>query len=147
MRHHKNLAAQGAETSIGFFLLKRFASLLATLLAASVVVFAVLDVLPGNAAEVMLGDERDAGIGGRALGQARPRPAGAGALRRLDGGPGDRRARHQHRLRHADRELIGERLRVTVPLALMAMALTTVLALRRSASSPRRATAASATSA
>ena len=37
------------------FLLKRLATFVATLLAASVVVFLVLDVLPGNAAEVMLG--------------------------------------------------------------------------------------------
>ena len=43
-------------TAISFFLLKRFATFVATLLAASVVVFAVLDLLPGNAAEVMLGD-------------------------------------------------------------------------------------------
>jgi peptide/nickel transport system permease protein len=38
------------------FILKRFATFLATLLAASALVFAVLDVLPGNAAELMLGE-------------------------------------------------------------------------------------------
>ena len=38
------------------FLLKRFATFIATLLAASALVFAVLDVLPGNAAETMLGE-------------------------------------------------------------------------------------------
>ena len=41
---------------ISFFLAKRFASFVLTLLAASVVIFTVLDVLPGNAAEVMLGE-------------------------------------------------------------------------------------------
>jgi len=41
---------------ISIFLLKRFATFIATLLAASAVIFAVLDVLPGSAAEVMLGD-------------------------------------------------------------------------------------------
>src|SRR5438045_9684185 len=41
---------------IGLFLLKRFATFIATLLAASAVIFAVLDVLPGNVAEVMLGE-------------------------------------------------------------------------------------------
>ena len=34
---------------MGFFLLKRFFTLVATLLGASVVVFVVLDILPGNA--------------------------------------------------------------------------------------------------
>ncbi|MEO5696573.1 MAG: ABC transporter permease, partial [Burkholderiaceae bacterium] len=40
---------------MGIFLLRRFATFVATLLAASVVIFAVQGVLPGNAAEVMLG--------------------------------------------------------------------------------------------
>ena len=38
------------------FLLKRLATFLATLLVASLLVFAVLDVLPGNVAQVILGD-------------------------------------------------------------------------------------------
>jgi peptide/nickel transport system permease protein len=38
------------------FLLKRFATFVLTLLAASVVVFAALELLPGNAAQVILGD-------------------------------------------------------------------------------------------
>ena len=38
------------------FLLKRLAALLATLAVASVVVFGVLELLPGNAAQVILGD-------------------------------------------------------------------------------------------
>ena len=38
------------------FVLRRLASFIATLAAASLVVFAVLEVLPGNPAEVMLGD-------------------------------------------------------------------------------------------
>ena len=38
------------------FLLKRFATFVATLLVASVLVFAVLDLLPGNVAQVILGD-------------------------------------------------------------------------------------------
>ena len=43
-------------TAIALFLLKRLASLLITLAVASVVVFAVLDLLPGNVAQVMLGE-------------------------------------------------------------------------------------------
>jgi peptide/nickel transport system permease protein len=38
------------------FLLKRFATFLATLAVASAVVFVVLEMLPGNAAELILGD-------------------------------------------------------------------------------------------
>ena len=38
-----------------FFLARRLASLLATLLVASAVIFAVMELLPGNAAQVMLG--------------------------------------------------------------------------------------------
>ncbi len=38
------------------FLFKRFATFVATLLVASVLVFAVLDLLPGNVAQVILGD-------------------------------------------------------------------------------------------
>lgn len=41
---------------MGPFLLKRLATLLITLAVASAVVFAVLELLPGNAAEVILGD-------------------------------------------------------------------------------------------
>lgn len=39
------------------FLLKRFATFVATLVAASIVIFLVLEVLPGNPAEVILGPE------------------------------------------------------------------------------------------
>ena len=42
--------------AISLFLLKRFATFVATLLVASAIVFAVLDVLPGNVADVMLGE-------------------------------------------------------------------------------------------
>ena len=44
------------ELLIALFLLKRFASFVVTLVFASLVVFAVLDLLPGNAAQVMLGE-------------------------------------------------------------------------------------------
>ena len=44
---------------MGLFLLKRFATLLGTLAAASVVVFAVLEILPGNAAQTLMGADAD----------------------------------------------------------------------------------------
>ena len=39
------------------FLLKRLATFIATLLAASVVVFLVLEILPGDAAQMMMGPD------------------------------------------------------------------------------------------
>ncbi|MGB4925774.1 MAG: ABC transporter permease, partial [Giesbergeria sp.] len=39
------------------FLLRRFVTVLLTLAAASAVVFVVLDVLPGNAAQTMMGPD------------------------------------------------------------------------------------------
>jgi peptide/nickel transport system permease protein len=116
-------------TSMGPFLLKRLATLLATLAVASVVVFVVLELLPGNAAEVILGDtatpESLAALKAK-LGLDRP------ALTRYTdwvGGllRGETAASISYDTPTA--ELIGQRLRVTLPLALMAMALTVVLAL------------------
>ena len=114
---------------MGVFLLKRFATFLATLLVASAVVFAVLELLPGNAAEVILGDtatpEAVAALQAK-LGLDRP------ALQRYTdwvGGWLQGRSADSVSYGSPTSELIGERLRVTVPLALMAMALTMVLAL------------------
>jgi peptide/nickel transport system permease protein len=116
-------------SSMGPFLLKRLATLLATLAVASVVVFVVLELLPGNAAEVILGDtatpESLAALKAK-LGLDRP------ALTRYTdwvGGllRGETAASISYDTPTA--ELIGERLRVTLPLALMAMAQTVVLAL------------------
>jgi peptide/nickel transport system permease protein len=110
-------------------LLKRFATFLATLLVASAVIFAVLDILPGNAAEVMLGDT------------ATPETLKALSEKLgLDRPPLERYAGWLHGLATWElgnsiaydtpiTELVAERLAVTVPLALLAMALTTVLAL------------------
>ena len=41
------------------FLLQRLLTLIATLLGASAVVFAVLEILPGNAAQVLMGPDAD----------------------------------------------------------------------------------------
>ena len=102
---------------------------MATLLAASVVIFTVLDLLPGNAAEVMLG--------------ATATPEAVQALSQklgLDRPPVVRYASWLRGMASGDLgisvsydtpvlQLIQERLVVTAPLALMAMVLTTVLAL------------------
>ncbi|MBL8316538.1 MAG: ABC transporter permease [Rubrivivax sp.] len=114
---------------MGPFLLKRLATLLITLAVASAVVFAVLELLPGNAAEVILGDtatpESLAALQAK-LGLDRPpltRYADwvAGLLR------GDTSRSISYDTPTA--ELIAERLQVTLPLAVMAMGLTMVLAL------------------
>ena len=114
---------------MGVFLLRRFATFVATLAIASVVVFAVLELLPGSAAEVILGDtatpESLAALNTK-LGLDRP------ALERYGAWVGGLVRGETARSISYDTptaELIAERLRVTLPLALMAMALTTVLAL------------------
>ena len=118
-----------AEPAISFFLLKRFATFVATLLVASAVIFAVLDILPGNAAEVMLGDT------------ATPETLKAlSAKLGLDQPPLQRYAAWLKGLATWElgnsisydtpiTQLVAERLVVTVPLALMAMLLTTAMAL------------------
>ena len=114
---------------MGIFLLKRFASFVATLLAASCLIFAVQGVLPGNAAQVMLGESAT--------------PEAVQALSQklgLDQPVALRYGRWVRGLLTGDLgtsvaydtpvgELIRERLAVTAPLALLAMALTAVMAL------------------
>ena len=112
------------------FLLRRVATFLATLLVASVVVFAVLELLPGNAAQVMLGDtatpESLAALQAK-LGLDRPALVALSALGRR---PAARpTAQELSAYDTPTAELIAERLQVTLPLALLAMALTVVLAL------------------
>ena len=114
---------------IALFALKRLFGLLATLLAASVLIFVVLDVLPGNAAEVMLGESASPEAVqalSHKLGLDRPAPLRYASWVRgvLAGDLGNSVAYDT-----PIAELLGERLAVTVPLAVLAMTLTTVLAL------------------
>ena len=111
------------------FLLQRLAAFVATLLAASLVVFIVLEVLPGDPALVMLGTEAQPDTLAalrQKLGLERPAPE-----RYLDwmGGlvRGDLGISYTYNVPVA--ELVAERLVVTVPLALLSMAMTTVIAL------------------
>jgi peptide/nickel transport system permease protein len=111
------------------FLIRRFATFVATLLVASLLVFAVLELLPGNPAEVMLGDtatrESLAALETR-LGLHR-----SASARYLDwiGGllRGDSATSYAYDT--PTFELIAERLQVSVPLAMLAMALTLAVAL------------------
>jgi peptide/nickel transport system permease protein len=114
---------------MGPFLLRRLATFFITLAVASAVVFAVLELLPGNAAEVILGDtatpESVAALQAK-LGLDRP------PLQRYTEWVGGLMKGQTARSVSYDTptaELIAERMRVTLPLAVMAMALTIVLSL------------------
>jgi len=108
---------------------KRFASLAATLLVATLLVFLVLEVLPGDPAEVMLGvnaqDDTLAALRAE-LGLDRPAPA-----RYLDWvtgfATGDLGTSYTYSVPVA--ELVADRVTVSLPLALFALALSTLIAL------------------
>ena len=111
------------------FLLKRFATFIATLLVASLVVFAVLELLPGNAAQIILGDtatpESLAALEQK-LGLDQPALARYG---QWIGGLARGHTAPSISYGTPTALLIAERLRVTLPLALMAMSLAVTLAL------------------
>jgi peptide/nickel transport system permease protein len=111
------------------FLLRRFITLLLTLAAASAVVFVVLDVLPGNAAQTMMGpDAAPEAVAelARQLGLDRPAWQRYADWVRglLQGDMGE-----SYAYASPVGELVAERLAVTVPLALLAMVLASALAL------------------
>ena len=81
---------------MGPFLVKRILTLIATLIGASVVVFLVLEILPGNAAEIMMGPDASPEAVAGAGRQARPGPARDGTLLALG---------HRHAHRRAGRQL------------------------------------------
>ena len=114
---------------MSYFLFKRVLTLLATLLATSVIVFAVLEVLPGNAAQVLMGPDADpAAVAAKATELGLDQPvlsryaAWTGGLLRGDMGL-------SYTYGSPVSELIAERLALTIPLAVLAMLLTTAIAL------------------
>jgi peptide/nickel transport system permease protein len=114
---------------MSLFLFKRLITLVATLIGASVVVFLVLEILPGNAAQMLMGPD------------ASPEAVHALAVKLgIDLPPlqrygnwiaglltGDLGLSYAYSTPVAD--LVLERLSLTVPLALIAMTLTTLVAL------------------
>lgn len=110
-------------------LLRRLVLLVATLCAASALIFAALEWLPGNAAQLMLGAEATpeavASLSAQ-LGLDRPAPqrylGWVGGLLR-----GEMGLSHAYGVPVAG--MLAERLALTLPLALLAMALTVALAL------------------
>jgi peptide/nickel transport system permease protein len=114
---------------MGLFLLKRSLTLLGTLIGASVIVFLVLEILPGNAAQMLMGpDASPDAVAALATKLGLDQPAWTrywhwiGGL--LTGNLGDSYAYSSPVL-----DLILERLALTVPLAMLAMAFTVVIAL------------------
>jgi peptide/nickel transport system permease protein len=114
---------------MGLFLFKRLATLIATLVATSIVVFLVLEILPGNAAQIIMGPDAPPDVVAalaHKLGIDRP------PVERywhwitgmLTGNLG-----LSYAYSTPVGELVLERLTVTVPLALLAMTFTTILAL------------------
>ena len=114
---------------MSLFLLKRFATLIGTLIGASAIVFLVLEILPGNAAQMLMGpDAAPDAVAALATKLGLDQPAWTrywhwiGGM--LTGNLGDSYAYSSPVM-----DLILERLALTLPLAVMAMLLTTVLAL------------------
>ncbi|MBN9411404.1 MAG: ABC transporter permease [Burkholderiales bacterium] len=114
---------------MSLFLLKRLLTLIATLAAASVVVFLVLEILPGNAAQMLMGpDASPDAVQALTVKLGLDQPAWnrywdwiAGLLQ------GDMGTSYAYGTPVS--ELVLERLAVTVPLAVMAMLLTALIAL------------------
>ena len=114
---------------MSLFLFKRILTLIATLVATSVIVFLVLEILPGNAAQMLMGaDASPEAVAALAAKLGLDQPAWTRYWQwvagMLHGDLGNSYAYGSPVL-----DLILERLALTIPLALMAMAFTTVLAL------------------
>ncbi|MFT4267195.1 MAG: ABC transporter permease [Xenophilus sp.] len=114
---------------MSLFLLKRLATLVGTLVGASIIVFLVLEILPGNAAQILMGPDADpSAVAALAAKLGLDQPAWSrywhwiGSL--LTGRLGDSYSYGSPVL-----DLILERLALTVPLAVLAMLFTTVIAL------------------
>ena len=111
------------------FLAKRLITLIATLIGASVVVFVVLEILPGNAAQILMGpDASPEAVQALAVQLGIDRPFLERYWHWVSGMmTGDLGLSYAYST--PVRELVLERLALTVPLAVMAMAITTALAL------------------
>ncbi|HMA06604.1 MAG TPA: ABC transporter permease [Ramlibacter sp.] len=111
------------------FLFKRLITLIATLVGASIVVFLVLEILPGNAAQILMGpDASPDAVQALAIKLGIDRPPIERYWTWVSGMlVGDLGLSYAYSTPVS--ELVLERLSLTVPLALMAMTITTVLAL------------------
>src|SRR3569623_496231 len=111
------------------FLLRRLVTLLATLVGASLIIFLVLDALPGNAAQMLMGaDASPDAVRALTVKLGLDQPLALRYLQWLKGmAVGDLVISYVYGTPVAG--LIAERLVLTVPLAIMSMLITVVLAL------------------
>jgi peptide/nickel transport system permease protein len=114
---------------MGLFLFKRFLTLVLTLAGASMVVFLVLEILPGNAAQILMGpDASPEAVQALAVQLGLDRPPVERYLSWIRGlFTGDLGISHAYSVPVS--ELLLERLSLTVPLAVLAMAITAAIAL------------------
>lgn len=114
---------------MSLFLFKRVLTLIATLVGTSVIVFLVLEILPGNAAQMLMGaDASPEAVAALAVKLGLDQPAWTRYWHWVGGMlTGDLGNSYAYGSPVVD--LVLERLALTIPLALMAMAFTTVLAL------------------
>ena len=114
---------------MSLFLFKRLITLIATLVGTSVVVFLVLEILPGNAAQILMGpDASPEAVRALATKLGIDRPPLERYLQWVGGLlTGDLGVSYAYSTPVS--ELVLERLSLTVPLALLAMALTAAMAL------------------
>src|ERR671912_615131 len=112
---------------MSLFLFKRLITLIATLVGTSVVVFLVLEILPGNAAQILMGpDASPEAVQALAAKLGIDRPPLERYLNWVGGMlTGDLGVSYAYSTPVS--ELVLERLALTVPLALMAMSITAVL--------------------
>jgi peptide/nickel transport system permease protein len=114
---------------VSVFILRRLLTLVATLAGASLIIFLVLDALPGNAAEMLMGaDSSPEAVRAMTIKLGLDQPLVIRYLHWIGGLlVGDLGNSYSYGTPVAD--LIAERLALTIPLAVMAMLLTVVLAL------------------
>ncbi|MBV9563266.1 MAG: ABC transporter permease [Bradyrhizobium sp.] len=114
---------------MSLFVLRRFLTLLATLAAASLIIFLVLDALPGNAAQTLMGADASAdAVRALTVKLGLDQPLVVRYARWIGGmAVGDLGNSYAYGTPVAG--LIAERLALTVPLAILSMAITVVLAL------------------
>ncbi|MBI5265252.1 MAG: ABC transporter permease [Bradyrhizobium sp.] len=114
---------------MSLFVLRRLLTLLATLAGASLIIFLVLDALPGNAAQMLMGaDASPDAVRALTIKLGLDQPLVNRYLNWIRGmAVGDLGNSYAYGTSVA--ELIGERLTLTVPLAIMSMLITVVLAL------------------
>ncbi len=114
---------------MSLFLFKRLVTLIATLAGASAIIFLVLEILPGDAAQMLMGADADPqAVKALAIKLGLDQPLLTRYLSWITGMlTGDLGLSYSYSTPVG--ELVLERLELTVPLALMAMSLTAVLAL------------------